>query len=297
MSPDLKKLYEELKKNLHQERLKDISADIISRYKKRDIDALSWYGTILEIPADTGINKLFAALIQTYHPDKFSKIRREMENLFANGNTQGLLKMKERYIFSERKIIPTADFSVFSEESYDFGEDDFGYGEEMVDSLYDFEEPEDASEEYVYEEEFGFIEALNLLLFGNLSFVLTSDDMQHLQGEINLSDYDIEELNGIEHCINVISFNLSCNHIRKLHYLAYLTKLESLFLSENLLENINDLGELVNLRELDISYNEIEDISVLLRLNSLEYVNIMGNLVRDMAVIEELTERGVIVIH
>jgi hypothetical protein len=297
MSPDLKKIYEELKETLHQERLKDISADIISHYRKKDMDALSWYGAILGIPADTGINKLFAALIQTYHPDKFSKIRREIDNFFENGNTRDLLKMKERYIFSERKIIAPADFTVFSEESYDYGEDDFGYSEETFDSLYDFEEPEDASEEYVYEEEFGFIEALNLLLFGNLSFVLTSDEMQHLQGEINLSDYDIEELNGIEHCINVISFNLSCNHIRKLHYLGYLTKLESLYLSENLLENINDLGELVNLRELDISYNEIEDISVLLRLNSLEYVNIMGNPVRDMAVIEELIERGVIVIY
>ncbi len=296
MSKELKKIYEELKKSLHQERLKDISADIITRYKNRDMDALTWYGEILAIPADTGINKLFAALIQTYHPDKFSKIRKEIDNLYEGGNTPGLLRMKGIYLFGERRNAPVAEYTVFTEESYDYGEDDFGYGEEMFDSLDDYEEPDEASDEYVYEEEFGFIEALNLSLFGNLSFFLTPDDMQHLQGEINLSDYDLEDLNGIEHCINVVSFNLSCNHIRKLHNLAFLTRLESLYLSENILDSITDLRELINLRELDISQNEIEDISVLLGLHSLEYVNIMGNPVKDRGVIDELIERGVIVI-
>lgn len=297
MVPDLEKLYRELKKSLHQERLKDISADIISHYKQKDIDALSWYGDILEIPPGTGINKLFAALIQTYHPDKLSKVRQDIERLYENGNIQELQKMKNRYLFRERKHIPIREFSVFSEESYDYEEDDFGYGEEMFDSLDDYEEPGEVDDEYVYEEEFGFIEALNLSLFGNLSFFLTSDDMQHIQGEINLSDYDLEDLSGIEYCVNVVSFNLSCNQIRKIHNLAFLTRLESLYLSENLLESINDLSELINLRELDVSYNEIEDFSVLLRLPSLEYVNIMGNPLQDKTILEELAARGVIVIH
>ena len=143
----------------------------------------------------------------------------------------------------------------------------------------------------------GFVEAVNGLLFGNLDFKVDGNDLAGLEGELDLSDFEIADLDGVEYCVNITVLNLSGNNLRRIGPLALLRRLASLFLADNAIENIDCLCELSSLRELDISFNRIEDISVLETLEGLVYVNILGNPLADTRTVERLMKRGVIVIY
>jgi Leucine-rich repeat (LRR) protein len=300
MMNDINDIYNELKKKINPTRLKEISVDIIQSYKEKNRDGLLFYADLLSIDhSDINISKLFAQIIQNYHPDKTLKILKEIELFYKNNKIDELLRLKQVFIF--KKIIQESPFrhDINVDESYSYSDEDFGYDEK---NNYDDDrgrenEFEDREDHFFEDHEYGFIEAINRLVFGNLDFTINIQDLQSLEGELDLSDYEICDLKGIEYCMNINNLNLSGNNVYKIEPLSRLTQLESLFLSENNIQNIDCLSELVNLKELDISFNEVEDISVLNKLESLLYVNVLGNPIKDTHMIKELTERGVLVIY
>ncbi|MBP7737852.1 MAG: leucine-rich repeat domain-containing protein [Spirochaetes bacterium] len=299
MADTIDSIYRELKKQVNPHRLKEISVDIIARYRAHDRDGLAFYGELLGLDtAAATMSRLFASIIQQYHPDKLTKIINEIEDHFKNNKLEEMVRLRDIFIFKGAPRPLSYRPEIRAEETYGYGDDDFGYDEKAVYEE-DFTEGEEIDEfEEAYEDhERGFIEALTRLVFGNLDLAITIEDVQGLEGELDLSDYDIVDLKGVEHCMNISSLNLSGNDIRSIGPLSRLTQLESLFLSGNGIRNISPLAGLVNLKELDISFNEIEDISVLKSCDSLLYVNLMGNPVRDAATIRELTERGVLVVY
>ncbi len=293
-------LYRQLAGGVTRERLKELSVDIIDRYKRKDLDGLRRYAALIN-GGDGGLDtgRLFAAVIQRYHPDKIAMVRREMESLRAAGDLDGLAKMREIYL-TELRPVHIDRFGDFEyEEEFSFESDEFGYTEK---SEYD----EDAPSDYEYEdtldeaengEGYGFIEAVNGLLFGNLDFRVDGNDLSGLEGELDLSDFEIADLAGVEYCVNITVLNLSANNLRHIGPLALLRRLSSLFLADNAIENIDCLAELANLRELDVSFNRIEDISVLEKMEELVYVNVLGNPLADMRTVENLMKRGVIFIY
>ncbi len=292
-------IYRELKKQVNPHRLKEISVDIIARYRARDREGLAFYGEILGLDTSAiTMGRLFATVIQRYHPDKLTTIINEIEDHFRNERLEELVRLRDIFIFKETPRPLSYRPEARAEETYAYGDDDFGYDERAVYEE-DFTEGEDIDEfnEADEDHERGFIEALTRLVFGNLDLAITIEDVQSLEGELDLSDYDIVDLKGVEHCMNISGLNLSGNDIRSIGPLSGLTRLESLFLSGNRIRNINALAGLGDLKELDISFNEIEDISVLRDLDSLLYVNLMGNPISDTAAIRELTERGVLVVY
>lgn len=295
MADTIDSIYRELKKRVPS-RLKEISVDIIARYRSKDTAGLSFYAEILGIDrSGLGQSRLFARIIQQYHPDKLATILKEIEIHFKNGRLEELVRLRNMFIF-EGPVSGTVYIN--ADESYEYSGEDFGYEEQEVnDDDGGREEERDEFDEAHDDHERGFIEALTSLIFGNLDLTMTVEDVQSLDGELDLSDYDIVDLKGIEHCMNITSLNLSGNDIRSIGQLSRLTQLESLFLSGNRIRTINALAGLVNLKELDISFNEIEDISVLRKLDSLLYVNILGNQIMDPATIKELADRGVLVVY
>ena len=299
MADTIDSIYRKLKKQVNPARLKEITVDIIARYRARDLDGLSFYAELLGIePSENSAGRMFARVIQHYHPDKLTKILNEIELHFRNNSLEELARMKNIFIFEipVRPIACRDDRP--ADETYAYSDDDFGYDEKAVyeEDIDDAKETDEFDEAYD-EHEYGFIEALTRMIIGNLDIILTIEDAQSLEGELDLSDYDIVDLNGAEHCMNISSLNLSGNHISGIGPLSRLTQLESLFLSGNRIRNINALADLANLKELDLSFNEIEDISVLKKLEGLLYVNLLGNPVRDTGTIRELTVRGVLVVY
>ncbi len=300
MALNISDIYNELKKKINPTRLKDISVDIIRSYKEKDRGGLSFYADLLGIDhSEINMSRLFAQIIQNYHPDKILKILNEIELVYKNNNIEELLRLKNVFIFKKKIPEITDRYDIGHDESYVYSDEDFGYEEQnrADDEIPREYEPDDLGNEYAGDREYGFVEAINRLIFGNLDFTISIGDLQHLEGELNLSDYEIYDLKGIEYCMNINSLNLSGNNVRSINPLSRLTQLESLFLSENNIQNIDCLSELANLKELDISFNEIEDLSVLKKMESLLYVNILGNPVKDAGIIKDLTDRGVLVIY
>lgn len=299
MDERIEDLYRELAAGLTRERLKELSVDIIDRYKRKDVDGLRRYAALIQCgDGDLDAGRLFAAVIQRFHPDKIAVLRRELDTMAAAGDTAGLERVREIYL-SDIAIPRAPDLKFEYEEEFSYEDDEFGYTErsEFDDDEQDASEFEEEYAEAESSEGYGFVEAVNGLLFGNLDFRVDGNDLSGLEGELDLSDFEIADLDGVEYCVNITVLNLSGNNLRGIGPLALLRRLSSLFLTDNAIENIDCLGELPNLRELDISFNRIEDISVLEKMEELVYVNVLGNPLSDMRTVENLMKRGVIVIY
>ena len=312
MLNDVAGLSRELSEGVTRDRLKTLSAEIISAYRKKDEAVLRWYASKLgESASEKPLAGLFAMIIQRYHPDRHALIHREIASLCENDDLQSLVKLKEAYLFSDRERRKPP---VITPRSHDFDETDLYSRDEFYGDAYEEEEStrerdewegegsdewekdDDWQEEEDGEAEWGFIEAVNEFLFGNQDFCVEPVDLRNYRGSIDLSGTDIADLQGAEHCVLVTVLNVSGNSITSIAPLHELVQLEALYCAENDIDSIRPLEGLVNLRELDISFNHIEDISVLLELPSLVYVNCMGNPVADRTIIEKLAARGVLVV-
>jgi len=300
MTKEIQTIYNNLLKSVTEKKLKEISIDIISTYKARDMNSLLVYADILGFDASgMDISRLFARIIQNYHPDKATLITGRIEDSFKENRISDLLRFKQIYMFKKPVKKTTSNkYDINFEETYSYNDEFSGQTEGY--SQRDFRNDEFEFEEEITDgidpHEYGFIEAVNSLFFGGIDDSITADDLNNIEGELDLSDSEIIELNGIEHCRNITVLNLSGNNIYKIDLLSRLELIELLYISDNNIESIECLSGLVNLKELDISFNSIEDISVLLQLKELVYVNLLENPVKNGSVVNELEERGVIVI-
>ncbi|OQX56636.1 MAG: hypothetical protein B5M53_00410 [Candidatus Cloacimonas sp. 4484_209] len=88
---------------------------------------------------------------------------------------------------------------------------------------------------------------------------------------------DIEDLNGLEHCVNLRQLYLAGNNIYDISSLANLTNLTYLDLGGNNISNISPLSDLVNLEHLELGGNNISDISPLSNLINLTFLRLVSN--------------------
>ena len=278
-------------KPLVEERLKAIAAQLIVAHQRHHHDLVLPYAHQAGIPTEGQLaHHLFMKTIQVFHPDRLALVwdrihravqaadRRELDAVIQ------LLRLHPDPKSQTQVVVDSDD------EQYGFDEDDFGF--DVSDQPWDdeFEVNEWDTDEGT------FYSAVKRELFGNLELYPDAADLGRIEGELDLSDYDLHDLEGIEHCRGLTSLNLSRNNLDNIYCLKDLAKLESLDLAENDLEDADALGALVNLRELDLSANQIDDVAFLDRLTQLTYVDLTGNPVRNKAVIARLEARGVIVI-
>jgi len=279
-------------KTLVEDRLKAIAAQLISAHRRKDHSLVIPYarqaGLVLEGQA---AHHLFMKAIQVFHPDRLSVVWDQIDKAVGASDRPALEALVRLLEFHPERKTPARGGEDFDrDEEYGFDTEDFGFGVE--DEMDDFGEDEDE-----WDPDAGtFFSAVKRELFGNLDVYPDAADLEKLEGELDLSDYDLHDLDGIEHCRGLSLLNLSRNNIDNVFPLKDLTKLEALDLAENDLEDADALGSLVNLKELDLSANEIDDVAFLGRLPRLKYVDLTGNPVRNKAVLDQLEARGVIVI-
>jgi Leucine-rich repeat (LRR) protein len=174
---------------------------------------------------------------------------------------------------------------------YHYGEEDFR--EFMPNTFDEFDE----DETHEVEEYHDFLTAMKCEYTGSTAFPLDLSDLASFEGEVSLTDYNIHDLDGAQHCKKITGLNLSNNCISSLYYIQFLDNLEELFVSNNEISHIEYLSGMHSLRILDLSYNAVEDIAPLLHLEGLQFVNLEKNPLQNTHLTEELEARSVVVIR
>lgn len=109
--------------------------------------------------------------------------------------------------------------------------------------------------------------------------------------ELDLSSYNITNLNGIENLTGLSNLNLAKNKISDTSKLTSLQNLSVLNLSNNQVSNITNICELTNLTNLNLASNKnITDITGISALEQLEILNISDNGINDASEIRNLNK-------
>jgi len=147
--------------------------------------------------------------------------------------------------------------------------DGFSYFEEQEGKEQDMEDVLDYTNR-------SFLTALKRRVYGNLNVDFPMYLLEDIE-EIEMADYEIEFLDGIEACRYARVIDLSNNNLTDLAELSSLHQIERLYLSNNHVNLIDSLSNLTVLQVLDISYNDVDDLSPLFELSHLSYLNVIGN--------------------
>jgi len=293
---DKDKLYQYLKTTCTPTLLKELSLKIIDAYKSKDYRSLERISNRIFPDQDHTHekgNRLFFSLIKHFHPDRYVLIMNDINSAFEQDNISRLEFYKK--LFSEGSVSQKhkrTEIHFETREEYGFDKSDF-------DHEYDNSDIFEQSNAEVFEtdEEFDFYSAVKSALYGNLDFNVEPEDLEYLAGELDLSDYSLDDLDGLEYCLRLTSLNLSNNRISNLYNIEPLHDLRELYLADNAITDIDYLRGLSALQVLDISSNEIDDISVLLDLEELRFVDLRDNPIKDKETINALKERAVVVIE
>lgn len=293
---EIKELYTNLKKAYTTDNLGLISGRIIDMFRDHKYDALRAVQKVVNeyTPcAEEKINRVFSRLIMIYHPDRLSQSLQQLEQAYQRGDFEELFAMS--HILNVQNLEPehVTVSSIITEEDLaeEFGWDDStdGFSYFMDQDSYEEEEVND----FDYTNR-SFLTALKRRVYGNLNVDFPMYLLEDLE-EIEMADYEIEYLDGIDACRHVRVVDLSNNNLTDVTDLKDLHQLERLYLSNNHISLIDSLSNLTVLQVLDISYNDVDDLSPLFELSHLSYINVMGNRIPAWH-LEKLQLKGVTII-
>jgi len=281
-------LYFKLKEAYSDKNLNTITAGIISLYRSGD------YSKIKEITKlvseyidiyDEKVNKCFSKLIMTYHPDNSARYLKEIDQIIKSAFPGKINDYAHIFIVQDLESIITPDLF---DEDLDYqpefrwvsrsGKSRMEYKHDPSGMIYD----DDDYSDYEYDDYFGadsersFFSALKIRLYGTEEIDLPFYYLEEME-EVDLSGFEVENLDGIEHCRYVEKLDLSNNKISDITGIINLVNIEELYLQNNQIGLIDVLYNLRKLRIIDISGNDINDISPLFGLTNLEFVNVMNN--------------------
>ena len=289
-------LFDELIQAYSESNLNHITTRIIKLYRNKNQDALLKLARIVKNATGfdfSGANRVFNQLVLLYHPDRLNFYLKLLEQYKVSKNPDTLKSISHilniQKALSAQSIDKTPDYRdlYYSQAHYDIDDEDFKNLSYRDAENYEWLNEDSPSA-------FGdFIEALEQkeYMSGTSAFKL-----EQLDGELNLSNANIVDLNGIEHCINLTGLDLSNNQIIDITLLGNLFLLESVFLAVNNISDSGILGSLKNLKYIDLSFNDISDIEPLIGLEKLEYLNVIGNRI-PTGQIEMLRKKGVVAMY
>ena len=275
----------------NEENLGKITSQVIDAYRRGDrkrLDSLARGAGLNPEEYGSKAGKLFKRLMVTFHPDRKSHFHGMIRSYASEGNEQALERMRLNIRLADSNKFPEP---VLLRETY---RTDGGMIDPDPRRWGDYLEGLSVREEN--SEEWGFIEAVKALMYGNLFTEFLPKDLYYLEGTLELPWSEIEDLTGLEYCRNLSGLNLEGNRISRLYGLEELPWLTVLYLGRNRIEDIASLSALKGLKTLDISFNDVEDISPLLNLPELEYVNLLGNSVLDSPALRMLCERCLVIL-
>jgi len=275
---EIGELYSNLKKAYTAENLGLVSGRIIGLFRDKRHDALRVIQKVVNeyTPCnEEKINKVFSRLIMLYHPDRLSQNLKQMEKAYRGGDFETLYSMS--HILTVQNLEPEHVLlsSVFTEEDLaeEFGWDENadGYSFFMAEEELEQDDDEDSGLERR-----SFLSVLKRRVYGNLNVDFPMYLLEDLE-EIEMADYELEDLDGISACHYARAVDLSNNNLTDISELGELRQVERLYLSNNQVGLIDALYNLTVLQVLDISYNDVDDISPLFEISHLSYLNVMGN--------------------
>ena len=275
--------------------LNNISLTLINLYKARNYATLQKISEIISDFVTVTIKderKGFSKLIMLYHPDRAGYHIKEINRLAAENNIDRLLEYS--HILKLERIDEIA-ISLRSYEDIDYSPVyDWDIETEGFTIISD-NEPVEIVKTKTNTELIGyaFYDAIKIREYGHTDIEYPSIYLEDIE-EFELSSSDINDLDGVQFCINAKTIDVSNNRISDLTPLFGLTNLEELNLSDNQIGYIDGIGNLVNMKSILLSNNYIEDISPLFELKMLEYADLTENKL-DIKQINKLIESGVVV--
>ncbi|MGQ0634447.1 MAG: leucine-rich repeat domain-containing protein [Planctomycetaceae bacterium] len=114
----------------------------------------------------------------------------------------------------------------------------------------------------------------------NNSAELTEDDLKKIY-ILKAPGKGIQDISGIEKCVNLLELNLAKNAIADASPLKQLKGIQSLDLSHNKIVDLTPLSQLVALQFLELSDNQIVSVEPLAKLERLSALYIAGNRISD----------------
>lgn len=251
-------------------------------------------------------SKFFAKLIMLFHPDKRADYHEQIKACKSEIEL-------ENYAYIIPMLSLVNNFSVYNNSTFkspnEF-EQEYGWNyensaedyyvvrgdDDTVNPLFDEENIDDNftfGTGSVYPED-SFIGAVKRKIYGPIQIQFPTHQLEDFE-EIEMVEYEIELLDGIEFCTYVKTLDLSYNQIYDVSKLEHCIYLQELYLQNNKISYIDALGFLPDLRVLDLANNQIADVSILYELKCLEFVNLLGNPV-PMSQINHLKKLGVVVV-
>ena len=296
----LTELHSKLKSSYTQNNLHIITTKIIDLYKSRQYSSIEEIMNVVSEhtkEAKEQQNKAFYRLMMIYHPDRITHYQSQIEKHFRAGDLEQLLRYAHIFPVLELertlKVEPQPLQEYREPEEHIWDEESEEFNETEIDS-------EDGTDQESFDDldepirKRSFFSAFKQSVYGSRNIELPYYYLEELE-ILDMSGYEINDLDGVGHCTNMINLDLSNNRIDDVADLSTLSHLREIYLAGNHIGYIDALSYCSQLRIVDISYNDIDDISPLLELKELEYVNIIGNAIPSQQV-ALLKKRNVMVI-
>jgi len=288
-------LYHKLKEAYTEINLNRISRNLIRLYSEKQYDQLRRIAGMITdwVTIRIGEDKQgFSKLIMLYHPDRIQYYHDELENYLISHNYGRLRRLEHILVIQDIDEIAFIldnyeDIDYSPEYAWDGDTSGFSYFFDSDSSIHS------ARKTKVSKNHYSFYDAVRIRNFGNTTTRIPSWYFEEWD-EIELSESEIFDLDGIEYCINAVTVDLSGNSITDISPLFGLNAIEELNLSDNKIGYIDALSNLLRLKTVDLSNNRIDDISPLFNLSKLEFCSLSGNKIPPVQV-HELEELGILV--
>jgi len=274
--------------------LNKITRNLIRLYKEKEFEKLNIISGMLEEWVEIVIEpdgKGFAKIISLYHPDRGEYYRCKIAESTRQNDLQTLEKFRHIFVIQDIEEIAAniesyEDIDYHPEYEWDIKGTGFSYFQDKK------KKPRNGTRK-THSGGYSFYEAMQIRQYGDTHTSFPTYYLEDMD-EVELSESEIEDMDGVQYCIHTISMDLSGNLITDLEPLAGLQNLQELNLASNKLSYIDALSNLFQLKSVDLSNNSIDDISPLLEIETLEYADLSGNKIQPKQ-IQELRDLGVMV--
>ena len=297
LSQQDKALYLQLKEAYTEANLNKISRNLIRLYQEKQHDKLKVIAGMIAdwVQIDIGEDKQgFSKLIMLYHPDRIQYYHDELTNYEISGNPTRLRRLEHILVIQEIEEIALTlsnyeDVDYSPEYVWDTDTSGFSYFSDSSSKGHSERKTKVSKSSY------SFYDVVKIRNYGNTTKEIPSWYFEDWD-EIEMSESEIFDLEGIEYCTQAVSIDLSGNSITDISPLFNLTAIEELNLADNKIGYIDALSNLLKLKSVNLSNNQIDDLSPLIDLPILEFCDVTGNKI-PIDQIQELEANGVTVCH
>jgi len=289
---------EELKERLleawSEANLNKIARNLIRLYQEKQFEKLNiisglisqWLEIVIE-PDGKGFSKI----ISLYHPDRGDYYRKQISAAAQREDFKLLTQLEHIFVIQNIEEI-AANLESYEDIDYDpeYVWDVKNKGFSYFDVNKKKHRPKTRKATSVGTT---FYDAVKIRHSGDIESEFPTYYIKDMD-EIELSDSEIDDLDGVEYCIHTLILDLSFNRITDISPLENLNRLIELNLANNQIVNIDALANMHHLRTIDLSNNSIKDVSPLLEIERLKYANLSGNKI-PMAQVNDLRAMGITV--